>query len=72
MVMRMPDATDYSWFAVFDGHGGSFTSSHAAANMMQKVVDTPEWKSGHREVKNIQAALTKGFLAEDEDLKQVS
>jgi serine/threonine protein phosphatase PrpC len=64
-------APQHSWFAVFDGHGGSFTSRYASARVLERIVATPEWKADHSSPENIGKAMVRGFLEVDEDLRKV-
>lgn len=34
----------WSFFAVFDGHAGSKVAFHSAENLLQTLLDTPEFK----------------------------
>jgi serine/threonine protein phosphatase PrpC len=70
--LSLEDAKNYSWFAVFDGHGGSLVSTTSAASVLGKIMNTPEWKSDNRTIASISKALTRGFLEMDEDLRKVS
>ncbi len=63
---------DYSFFAVFDGHGGSFVSTTAAQHLLSCVMSTAEWRSGDRSPAVIQEAMRKGFLVMDDALRAVS
>jgi protein phosphatase 1B len=65
LIVDVPGASGYSFFGVFDGHGGNFVSERSAALILQAVLDTPEWKSGDRSDEKISAALRAGFLAMD-------
>jgi serine/threonine protein phosphatase PrpC len=34
----------WSFFAVFDGHAGSRVATHSAENLLEYLLDTPEFK----------------------------
>lgn len=58
-----------SWFAVFDGHGGGYTSKYAAEKILGFITATPEWKADSSSPASIGAAMTRGFLTTDELLR---
>jgi protein phosphatase 1B len=70
MILDVPDAPGYSFFGVFDGHGGSFVSDFAAKKLLDTILNTDEWKSGDRSDVTIKEALRKGFLILDMELLQ--
>ena len=69
MTVEVPGETGFSFFGVFDGHGGKYISDCAARDLLKKVMATDEWKSGARDVETITAALRSGFIQLDEELK---
>jgi len=69
--LSLDEAKDYSWFAVFDGHGGALVSQHSSANVLQKITSSPEWKADHRTPEGIGRAMVKGFLEMDKELREV-
>lgn len=71
LQIGVPGHPDYCWFAVFDGHGGSLTSSHASKAVLSKVVATPEWQADSVSPESIGRAIVRGFLDIDEDLRKV-
>jgi len=68
MILDVPDAPGYSFFGVFDGHGGSFVSEFAARKLLETITSTEEWRSGDRSDASIKEALRKGFLILDLEL----
>ena len=52
-----PEDSEASYFAVFDGHGGSKVSAYCADNLHKFIVRRPEYKEGH-----VKDALRQGFL----------
>ena len=69
--MGIDGAPEHSWFAVFDGHGGTFTSKYAAAKVLEKICSTPEWAADRFSPVTLGNAMVRGFLDLDEDLKKV-
>lgn len=69
--LGIPGEPTYSFFAVFDGHGGSFVSRTSAEQLLNRIMDTPEWKSGDRTPSRMAEGIRKGFLDMDEVLKRV-
>jgi hypothetical protein len=66
-------STDWSFFAVFDGHCGSTVSSHCAANLLPTIIETDDFKkvspetaesdeSNNETESNIRRAIHTGFL----------
>ena len=69
--MSLPNAPGTSFFAVYDGHGGSLVSTVASTAVLAKVLASPDWAAQPRTPEKIGEAMRKGFLAIDEELKQV-
>ena len=53
-----------SFFAVYDGHGGSAVAEFTGETLHDRLVATKEYKAGEYE-----AALKRAFLGTDEDLR---
>lgn len=53
-----------SFFAVYDGHGGSSVAQYTGETLHGRLAATEEYKSG-----KYQEALKRAFLATDEDLR---
>lgn len=71
MKLGLPDHPDYSWFAVFDGHGGDLTSAIASQRVLSKVMATAEWKKDSVSPESIGRAIIRGFLEIDEEMRRV-
>lgn len=69
-VGDIPGRPGYSFFAVFDGHGGKVTSKHAGANILEKVLSQPEFRR-HKTPEDIGRALTNAFLEIDIEIKRL-
>ena len=69
MTAEVPGEPSYSFFGVFDGHGGKYISDCAARDLLQRILSTEEWKSGGRDVEVLKAAMRTGFIKLDEELK---
>ncbi|KAK0557281.1 Protein phosphatase 2C 2 [Tilletia horrida] len=54
-----------SFFAVYDGHGGSAVAKYAGKTVHTRLANTAQFKSADYE-----AALKRAFLATDEDLRE--
>jgi len=68
--LSIDGAPELSWFAVFDGHGGAFTSRYAADNVLNKITSTQEWSTDRMDPEVLGKAMVRGFLQIDEDLKK--
>jgi protein phosphatase 1B len=68
MVIGVEGAPNINWFAVFDGHGGGFTSIYASQKVLGKIMATPEWQADNKSPESIGKAMIKGFLELDADL----
>jgi len=66
----LPEAPDFSFFGVFDGHGGSMTSIYSAAKLIDAIVATPEWKM-EKTPKNLEEAMRKGSLKLDSEMREL-
>ena len=72
---------DHSFFAVFDGHGGGFTSSYAANNITRVLCHRKEWSEylelSEREradvpgIELLKAAMTGAFVDLDDELYRI-
>lgn len=71
IVMNVDGTERTSFFAVFDGHGGSLVSGVSASHVLNKIMATPEWKADCASVDSIGNAMVRGFLEMDEDLRKV-
>jgi len=64
-ILTLSEDKDASFFAVYDGHGGSKIASHVSKNLHKFVVRRPEYKQG-----NYEDAITKGFLECDDAMRK--
>ena len=71
ITLPIESAPEYSWFAVYDGHGGSLVSTESAKAVLGKITGSAEWRTDHRSLDSIRAAMKRGFLEMDEDLRKV-
>lgn len=62
-LLAIPEDKETSFFAVFDGHGGSRVAQYAEAHLHKKIVQSDAYRRG-----DIEQAIRQGFLAIDEDL----
>ena len=53
-----------SFFAVYDGHGGSFAAKYAGAKLWENLKNIPEFLNG-----DFKEALTKAFIETDAKLR---
>jgi hypothetical protein len=70
VTLGLADEANFSWFGVFDGHGGSFTSAYSSRQVLAKITATPEWKADRKNIENLKRAIVRGFLELDEELRQ--
>ena len=68
VAMSLPNAPGTSFFAVYDGHGGSLVSTVASTAVLAKVLASPDWAAQPRTPEKIGEAMRKGFLAFDEEM----
>jgi len=64
----IPGGDSSSLFAVFDGHGGAFSSRFAATNIQRVVCDTEAWKSRDLSAESLSSALFESLLTLDREL----
>ena len=69
MEFSIEGNAEASWFAVFDGHGGGYTSKYAAEKILGFITATSEWKADSSSPTSIGAAMRSGFLTTDELLR---
>merc|ERR1711976_138278 len=63
-ILTMADDKNASFFAVYDGHGGSKVATHVSRNLHRLIVRRPEYKEGRYE-----EAIIQGFLEVDEKMR---
>ncbi|KAI9348684.1 phosphatase 2C-like domain-containing protein [Obelidium mucronatum] len=66
LALEDPSKTSprHSFFAVYDGHGGSAVAKYSGNHLHKKILQEPGFKAG-----NYELAIKNGFLATDVDLK---
>lgn len=60
------DFTDWSYFAVFDGHAGVKVSTHCAKHLLDSIVNTEDFQQ-----KNFIDGIRSGFLNLDENMRHI-
>ncbi|ORX59423.1 PP2C-domain-containing protein [Hesseltinella vesiculosa] len=53
-----------SFFAVYDGHGGSEVAKYSGSHLYKRILDSKAYHDGH-----IRGAMKEGYLGIDEDLR---
>jgi len=69
IVERVTDMPGVTFFAVFDGHGGKTVARASGPLIMQKIVETEEFKKANQSPQVLGDALQKGLFALDEAIK---
>jgi len=79
-VVGLNDLSDWSFFAVFDGHAGQGVSAHCAEHLLDSIIQSNDFKSsaslcnGHSNLDNIERiknGIREGFLKLDEKMKKL-
>lgn len=63
-ILTMADDKDASYFAVYDGHGGSKVATHVSRNLHRQIVRRPEYKN-----REYEEAIVQGFLECDDKMR---
>lgn len=71
ITISLPDHPGYSWFAVYDGHGGKLAAKFGAERMLKYVTESAAWKADSATPESVKAAFHSGFLQADADLRKV-
>ncbi|XP_034942633.1 protein phosphatase 1B isoform X2 [Chelonus insularis] len=58
--------SDWSYFAVFDGHAGALVSAHSAEHLLDSIVETEEFKS-----EDVIKGIHSGFLRFDHKMRDL-
>jgi len=80
----LPDAPDYSFFACFDGHGGSMIAQYSAGvlpkakgcNLLDHICKSPHWQKalsnpGAKGLQHITEAMREGSLKADAHMREL-
>ncbi|KAM7541003.1 hypothetical protein Aperf_G00000039436 [Anoplocephala perfoliata] len=75
-LTRLPGhLQDWSFFAVFDGHAGALISEQCAAELLNRIVDTEEFKKIDPElapsIEEVRQGIREGFLSLDEEMRKL-
>jgi protein phosphatase 2C family protein 2/3 len=62
--LELANRPGYSFFGVYDGHGGQNVARYSGSNLHQKIAGDPSFPT------NIENAIKSGFLAIDDDLRK--
>jgi protein phosphatase 2C family protein 2/3 len=61
--LTLKDKKGYSFFGVYDGHGGQNIAKYSGAHLHERIARDPAFPN------NIEVAIKSGFLGTDEDLR---
>lgn len=64
--LTLADKKGYSFFGVYDGHGGQNIAKYSGAHLHERIARDPAFPN------NIEEAIKSGFLGTDEDLRNDS
>ncbi|KAM3171855.1 hypothetical protein ACTXT7_015765, partial [Hymenolepis weldensis] len=75
-ITRLPGhLKEWSFFAVFDGHAGALVSEQCASELLNRIVDTEEFKNIDPElapsIEEIRQGIREGFLSLDEEMRKL-
>ena len=80
-VVGINGLTDWSFFAVFDGHAGRRVSAHSAANLLESIIQSDDFKNhaedsaktsnGKSSSEKVADGIREGFLKLDEKMKKL-
>ncbi|XP_053213549.1 protein phosphatase 1B-like [Panonychus citri] len=80
-VLGINGLTDWSFFAVFDGHAGRRVSAHSAANLLESIIQSDDFKNhaedsaktsnGKSSSEKVADGIREGFLKLDEKMKKL-
>ncbi|XP_011310044.1 protein phosphatase 1B isoform X2 [Fopius arisanus] len=58
--------SDWSYFAVFDGHAGALVSAHSAEHLLESIMQTEEFKA-----EDVIKGIHSGFLRLDDEMRSL-
>lgn len=80
-VVGINGLTDWSFFAVFDGHAGPRVSAHCAANLLESIIQSDDFRNhavdsastsnGKVSADKVSQGIREGFLKLDEKMKKL-
>ncbi|CAG2099991.1 unnamed protein product [Medioppia subpectinata] len=79
-VVGLPQLTDWSFFAVFDGHAGARVSAHCAENLLDTITQTDNFRQSSNasngtisaeQIDSVKHSIRDGFLKLDEKMKRL-
>ncbi|XP_054154323.1 protein phosphatase 1B-like [Oppia nitens] len=79
-VVGLPQLTDWSFFAVFDGHAGARVSAHCAENLLNTIIQTDAFRPSSNttngvispeQIESVKQSIRDGFLKLDEKMKRL-
>jgi len=69
--VSVPRKPEYSFYAVFDGHGGSYIAMVAAKKLLDCIMDQPAFERVDESTEFLKTAMIEGFKALDYEMRQV-
>jgi protein phosphatase 1B len=79
-VVGLPQLTDWSFFAVFDGHAGARVSAHCAENLLDTIIQMENFRKNAtsangpvtaEQIESVKLSIRDGFLKLDEKMKKL-
>jgi hypothetical protein len=64
---------EYSFFGVYDGHGGKMVAENSAklTGLLAKIKAAPSWAQVDSSPEKLKEAIVTGFVKQDEELRAV-
>jgi hypothetical protein len=69
--VSVPRKPEYSFYAVFDGHGGSYIAMVAAKKLLDCIMDQPAFERVDESIEFLKTAMIEGFKTLDHEMRQV-
>ena len=69
--VSVPRKPEYSFYAVFDGHGGSYIAMVAAKKLLDCIMDQPAFERVDESTEFLKTAMIEGFKTLDYEMRQV-
>ncbi len=69
----MEGRPQFSFFGVFDGHGGKLVAENSAklTGLLAKIKAAPSWPLAEKDTEALKAAMIHGFIEQDRELREV-